>query len=319
MFMRRLALLLCFALPLSSGARVTRADVEQMLDRLSNWGRWGSSDERGALNLITREKRKQAAALLREGSVISLAHPAIKESTDDSPPFEHRMLETGLDSKTGASDAYAVRYHGFTVTHVDALCHIFWNGKMYNGFSQREVTDKGAGKLSIERLRHGIVTHAILVDLPRLFGSKYLDGKRAVYPEDLDAWEKKFNIHPGPGDALLFRTGRWARRAAEGAWRIMENSAGLHASCLPWLKKRDVAVVGSDLATDVMPSGIEGIVLPVHLVLIRGMGVPILDHLDLEAVSEFAASRQRWEFLLTVAPLVVEGGTGSPINPLAAF
>jgi kynurenine formamidase len=99
----------------------------------------------------------------------------------------------------------------------------------------------------------------------------------------------------------------------------MKNSAGLHSSCLPWLKQRDVAVVGSDLATDVMPSGIATIVLPVHLVLINGMGVPILDNLDLEAVSEAAVKRGRWEFLLTVAPLPVEGGTGSPVNPIAIF
>jgi kynurenine formamidase len=99
----------------------------------------------------------------------------------------------------------------------------------------------------------------------------------------------------------------------------MQNSAGLHASCLPWLKKRDVAIVGSDLATDFMPSGVEGIVLPVHLVLIVGMGVPILDNLDLEAASEFAAARNRWDFMLSVAPLPVEGGTGSPVNPLAVF
>jgi len=99
----------------------------------------------------------------------------------------------------------------------------------------------------------------------------------------------------------------------------MDGSAGLHASCLPWLKKRDVAVVGSDLATDVMPSQVKGIVLPVHLVLIVGMGVPILDNLDLEAAAEVAAEQKRWEFLLTVAPLAVEGGTGSPVNPIAVF
>jgi len=159
----------------------------------------------------------------------------------------------------------------------------------------------------------------VLVDLPRLLGNEYLPANRAIYPEDLDAWEKKFNTRLASGDAVLFRTGRWARRAAEGSWKIMEGSAGLHASCLPWLKKRDVAVVGSDLATDVMPSHVKGIDLPVHLVLIVGMGVPILDNLDLEAVAALAAEQKRCEFLLTVAPLAVEGGTGSPVNPIAVF
>ncbi len=290
-----------------------------MLKKLSNWGRWGAADERGALNLITPEKRRQAAALVKDGVSISLAHDVIKQRADDSPPFEHKMIETGVNSKNGASDSYAVQYHGFTVTHLDALCHVFWNGKMFNGFPQQAVTASGASKLSINRVRDGVVTRGVLVDLPRLLGKKYLEGNRAILPEDLDRWEKQAKLRVQPGDALLFRTGRWARRAAQGSWDIMKNSAGLHASCLPWLKRRDVAVVGSDLATDVMPSGIATIVLPVHLVLINGMGVPILDNLDLEAAAEAAAQRDRWEFLLTVAPLPVEGGTGSPVNPLAIF
>jgi kynurenine formamidase len=157
------------------------------------------------------------------------------------------------------------------------------------------------------------------MDIPRHFGKPFLDGNQAIYPQDLEGWEKKAGIKVGAGDAILIRTGRWARRSAQGSWEIMKNSAGLHTSCLPWLKQRDVAVVGSDLATDVMPSGVAGIVLPVHQVLIVAMGVPILDNLDLEAVADAAAARKRWEFLLTVAPLPVQGGTGSPVNPIGSF
>ncbi len=318
--MQRIAISLVLAGSLASAPPVvTHLDVETLLKKLSNWGRWGPADERGALNLITPEKRKEAAALVKDGVSVSLAHDVTKQRADDSPPFEHKMIETGTNSKTGASDSYAVQYHGFTVTHLDALCHVFWKGKMFNGFAQQEVTDSGAAKLAVNRAKDGIVTRGVLVDLPRLLGNKYLEGSRAILPEDLDRWEKQSKLRVKPGDALLFRTGRWARRAAEGSWDIMKNSAGLHSSCLPWLKQRDVAVVGSDLATDVMPSGIATIVLPVHLVLINGMGVPILDNLDLEAVSEAAVKRGRWEFLLTVAPLPVEGGTGSPVNPIAIF
>ena len=318
--MKRILVCLLAAGSLSSAPpAVTHRQVEAMLTKLSNWGRWGAADERGALNLITPAKSLQAAALVKDGVSVSLAHDVTKQRADDSPAFEHKMLETGANSKTGASDYYGVQYHGFTVTHLDALCHVFWNGKMFNGFSQQEVTGSGAGKLAVTRAKSGIVTRGVLVDLPRLLGKKYLEGNRAILPEDLDRWEKQSKLRVQPGDALLFRTGRWARRAAEGSWDIMKNSAGLHASCLPWLKQRDVAVVGSDLATDVMPSGIASIVLPVHLVLINGMGVPILDNLDLEAVSDAAAQRGRAEFLLTVAPLPVEGGTGSPVNPIAIF
>jgi kynurenine formamidase len=126
----------------------------------------------------------------------------------------------------------------------------------------------------------------------------------------------------GSGDAILIRTGRWTRYTVEGEWDALSNSPGLDVSCMPWLKKRDVAVLGSDLASDVMPSGVRGTgpgFLPVHLIAIFALGLPILDNCDFEALSAAAAARQRWTFLLTVAPLAVEGGTGSPVNPIATF
>lgn len=299
---------------------LTKKDFEELMSSLSNWGRWGKADELGALNLITPEKRKRAAALVKEGFSVSLAREAIKTRMDDSSPFEHQMVETGLNADSqSSSDIYSVQYHGAIITHIDALCHLFYKGRMYNGFSQREVTDQGAAKLSVLRIKNGIFTRGVLMDFPRLWGLKYLPGSRAIFPEDLDEWERKTGVQVESGDAVIIRTGRWARRAAEGEWNIWENSAGLHASSLPWLKKRDVAIVGSDLATDVIPSGVDGVLLPVHWVLVVGMGVPILDNCDLEALSEAANARDRWTFLLTAAPLAVEGGTGSPLNPIATF
>jgi len=155
--------------------------------------------------------------------------------------------------------------------------------------------------------------------MPQLLGVRYLEGTRALYPEDLDAWEAKAGVRVGAGDAILIRTGRWTRRQLEGPWKILKGSAGLHASCLPWLKKRDVALVGSDLALDVLPSGVEGFELPVHWVCGVALGTPILDNCDLETVSAAAHARHRWVFLLSVAPLAVEGGTGSPVNPIAIY
>ena len=148
---------------------------------------------------------------------------------------------------------------------------------------------------------------------------KYLKGDRAIYPEDIEAWQKKTGVAVGSGDAVIIRTGRWARWEAEGEWDIEKDSAGMHVSCMPWFREKDVALLGSDLAMDVMPSRVEGIRMPVHLVTIVAMGVPILDVCDLEAISEAAARRNRWDFLLTMAPLAVEGGTGSPINATATF
>jgi len=299
---------------------LTKENIDQMMTSLSNWGRWGKEDELGALNLITSSKRKQAAALVREGITVSMAHNVIKAKEENSPSFDHRMVQTGLKpDSTSSSDLYSVQYHGFTQTHLDALCHLFYEGKMYNGFPQQTVTDSGAARLSVIQVKNGIFTRGVLVDLPNLFGEPYLKGAKAVYSEDLEAWEKKAGIKITSGDAVLIRTGRWARRASEGQWEIEKGSAGLHASCLPWLKKRDIAVLGSDLAADVIPSRVAGVIMPVHQVVIVAMGVPILDNCDFEELSKTAKTLKRWEFLLTVAPLAVEGGTGSPINPLATF
>ena len=300
--------------------KTTKDDVLKMMQTLSNWGRWGKDDQLGALNLITTEKRKEAAALVKEGLSMSLARNAVKVRVGPSAPFEHRMLQTGLAPGSDFSgDLYSVQFHGFTHTHIDALCHIFHQGQMYNGFSQKEVTELGAARLSVIAIKDGIFTRGVLMDFPRLFGAKYLEGDRAIYPEDIEAWQKKTGVAVGSGDAVIIRTGRWARWAAEGEWDIEQGSAGLHVSCMPWFREKDVALLGSDLAMDVMPCQVDGMFLPVHLVTIAAMGVPILDVCDLEAFSQAAAQRDRWDFLLTMAPLAVEGGTGSPINPTATF
>ncbi|MSO21815.1 MAG: cyclase family protein [Acidobacteria bacterium] len=295
-------------------------DVEEMMTTLSNWGRWGKDDQIGTLNLITPRKRKQAASEVKEGMSISLARELSEMQTGGSTPFKHKMTATGQNTAgISAADAYSFEYHGFLLTHLDALCHLFHKGRMYNNFTQQEVTETGAKKLSVINMKGGLFTRGILMDMPRHWGTRYLEGTRAIYPEDLDAWEKKAGIKIESGDAILIRTGSWARRMVETEEAVEQKFAGLHASCLPWLKKRDVAIIGSDLATDILPSGIEGFMLPVHWVAIIAMGTPILDNCDLEALSEAANTRKRWSFLLTAAPLAVRGGTGSPINPVATF
>ena len=119
---------------------------------------------------------------------------------------------------------------------------------------------------------------------------------------------------------MIIYTGRWWRRAEKGPWNVgTDGAAGLHASCVRLFRERDIAVLGSDAASDVMPSGVPGFPFPVHLLMLNAMGVHIFDNLDLEALSAECRQRQRWEFLVTVAPLAVEGGTGSPFNPIATF
>ena len=299
---------------------LSKVDVEKILEEISNWGRWGADDERGTLNLITPEKKLAAKALMLEGLAVSLSHSAIKGELEKGE-FVHDVFATGSSEEefSGCSDEFRVRYHGFTQTHVDALCHMMRKGEMYNGFKGSEVTrEDGAKKLHVANMKEGIFTRGVLMDIARLKGEDFLGGSTDIYPEDLDAWEKKTGVRVGSGDAVLIRTGRWLRNAVQPKWDYSE-FAGLHASCLPWLKARDVAVIGSDLALDVNPSHVEGLGFPVHYGAIYSMGMPILDNNDYEQLGEECARRGRWTFLLTVNPLVVEGGTGSPVNPIAYF
>ncbi len=298
----------------------TKADVDKWMTELSNWNRWGKGDQMGTVNLITPAKRKQAAALVTEGVPVSLAHNTdTQKAADNGSPFKLKMLSTGAHpAGQFVVDDYEVTYHGLAHTHMDALCHMSWNGKLYNGIPMTAVTDAGATQLAVTAFRSGIFTRGILVDIPRLKGLPYLEPGTAIYPEDLEAWEKKANVKIGAGDVVFIRTGRWARRAAKGAWDPA-TIAGLYATCAKWLKDRDVAMVGSDAATDVMPSGVEGVVQPMHQLLLVAMGTPIFDNTDLEALGDEAAKRNRWAFLLTAAPMAVTNGTGSPLNPTAIF
>ena len=301
--------------------KTTAADIEEWMTSLSNWGRWGKDDQLGALNLITPEKRRAAAALVRDGVSISLAHPMIKEKTPDNPnPLKHTMVSTGgADNPSSYSmDRYEILYHGFAHTHIDALCHIFWQGKMFNGFNRNEVTDSGCAKLGIANVQQGVFTRGVLIDMAWLKGVDYLEPGTAIYTADLDAWEAKTGIKVGAGDAVLVRTGRWVRRRSVGAASPALGAAGLHASTVKWLKERDVALLGSDVASDVMPAKVEGYRgLPVHQLVIVALGVHLIDNGGFEELSREAQARNRWEFLLTLAPMRVEGGTGSPINPIA--
>ena len=290
-------------------------EFDKMFQEIKNWGRWGADDQRGSANLVTDAKRKQAVGLVKNGVSVSLAHnPITEQAPDNTSPFEHTM------NRGFSTDTYRVNYHGYAHSHIDALCHIPYKNQTYNGYSTADInTEKGCTKLGIDQLKNGVVTRGILIDIPRLKGVPYLEPGTAVFVEDLEAWEKKANIKIGPGDAIFLRTGRWARREKLGPWAVGRTEAGYHASVAPWIKARGVAFVGSDDAQDVTPSGVTSQQLPVHTLLIAALGINLLDNQDLEAVAETAAKLNRWEFMLTLAPLPVTGGTGFPINALATF
>ena len=299
---------------------VTQAQFERWQTELSNWGRWGKDDEIGALNLITPAKRKQALALVKEGVPVSLASDAATDAAIDVPcPNEWAMLTA---SDTGATDRIAYPcIHGAGTTHLDAFGHVAFKGKMWNGYPMSLVTkETGAAKNSILAMKRGIVTRAVLYDIARLKGVPYLEPGTRVFVEDLEAWEKKVGVKAGPGDALLFRWGRWTRRAALGPFSTNTESAGLDPSILPWLKKRDIALIGWETPGSYAPQPPGDIMaLAVHHFVLGILGIDILDRADFDALGEAAAARNRWEFMLTIAPLPIQHGTGSPVNPIAMF
>jgi kynurenine formamidase len=297
---------------------VTKADFDRWKTELSNWGRWGKDDQIGAVNLITPAKRKQAAALVKEGFSVSLARDADTEKAVDNPePYEHQMLAIG-------SDRFGVAFHGIAHTHLDSLAHINYDGVFYNGYKpdpDRVMKEGGHARNSIINLKNGIFTRGILIDVPRLRRVPYLEPGAAVYVEDIEAWEKMAGLKVSAGDALFIRTGRWARRAAVGPFDISRTAmrSGPSASVLPWLKARDVALLGSDVPPSIAPSDVPGETGPVHDFALVTLGIHLFDNCDLEALADAAAQRKRWDFLLTVAPLPIRGGTGSPVNPIATF
>jgi kynurenine formamidase len=303
--------------PGPSAARFPRNadEFDVMFNQVKNWGRWGKDDQLGAANLITDAKRRQALALAKLGTVVGLAHPPLTEAAlDNGSPFEHTM------NRGFTTDTYKVSYHGYAHSHIDALCHILYKGQTYNGYPTAEInTNTGCARFGVQNLKDGIVTRGVLLDIPRLKQVPYLEPGTPVFVEDLEAWEKQAGVKVAPGDAIFLRTGRWARRAKLGPWPVGRNEAGYHASVAPWLKARGVSFLGADDAQDVTPSLVEGITLPVHTLAITALGVDILDNQDLEALAETAARLHRWEFLLTVAPVPVTGGTGFPVNALAIF
>jgi kynurenine formamidase len=295
---------------------VTDAQYERWKTELTNWGRWGKDDQLGALNLITAAKRRQAATLVKDGVSVSLAADADTVKSVDNPnPYELTMQGIG-------SDRIAINYHGIAHTHLDSLAHVNANGVFYNGYAPNadEVVKQGHSKNSIHNVKNGIFTRGVLIDIPRLKGVPYLEPGTAIYVEDLEAWEKKSGVRVSAGDALFVRTGVWARRKAEGPWLRGRadggRSAGLDPSVIPWLKARDIALLGSDHPQYVSPSNLRG---AAHDFALLYLGVHLFDNCDLEALADAAAARKRWEFLLTAAPLPIRGGTGSPLNPIATF
>jgi hypothetical protein len=273
---------------------VTTEQYERWQTELSNWGRWGPEDELGAANLITSAKRAEAARLVREGFTVSLSSNAQKyESLDNPCPIDWSMVRA---SRTGASDRLAYPcIHGPGTTHLDAFAHVFFDGKMWNGYDVDDVVtlEAGATRNSIMNVKDGLVTRGVLYDIPRLKDVPYLEPGARITVDDLEAWEARTGVKVGPGDAFLIRWGRWARQEALGPFDTGQEAAGLD---------------NGDLSR-----------VALHNFALTILGIQVLDRADFQALANAAAARNRWEFMVTIAPLPIPNGTGSPVNPIAMF
>jgi kynurenine formamidase len=307
-------------------------EVIGYLRTLSNWGRWGAEDELGTINLITPAKRAAAARLVRDGVAVTGARPIVTDITPDTTFQVMRfMVDSGEGRDTGSPERLLARrgagefigmvFHGYTVTHIDTPAHFFWEGKLYNGRSCNLVTSReGATVEAIELLHDGVVSRGVLLDVARTRGVRWLEAGEGVMPEDLEAAERAAGVRVEAGDILVVRTGYYAHRLAEGpAHPLQKGSPGPHAALLPWLRERGVAVWGSDTHNDVAPTPYPAMGSPFHIGALVGLGLWLIDNMNLEDIAKACADRGRWEFLLTLAPLRLRNVTGSPLNPIALF
>lgn len=317
----------------------TEEEVLDYFSTLSNWGRWGDDDVLGTLNLISDAKRVSASRLVRTGRVVScsweiqtgiqrdeMAHPPMRYmvGTGQGLGDEYRSLPHGLlptDRQAGASEFLGMVFHGYQITHLDALSHIFWDHKMYNGKAAEMVNSHfGAEVHDVLSARLGVITRGIIIDAAKHRGVPWMEPGEFVTPDEIDDILRAAGIEAEEGDALLLRTGYSRRRTENGPDNVYQaGRAGWHAACLPWFHQHGISLIGADVAADVVPSGYDRVRIPIHAVAITAMGLWLLDNCNLEPLAQACDELGTSEFELMFAPLPFKGATGSPVNPLAVF
>jgi kynurenine formamidase len=307
---------------------VTNAEFERLFQSVCNWGRWGSDDEKGTLNYIQPEHIRHATSLVRSGRSVSMAVPIVKTAGPDNPhPPSHYMIRSyDVQSTIGepqfATDFLASEFHGDCHTHIDALCHVAYKGKLYNGKPTGAVTSRGPSLQDITAYADGIVGRGVLLDIPRLRGVKWLEPGEAVTREELEAAEKAQGVQLGEGDIFLFRTGHNRRRVELGPWNNGydgEGKAGLHVETIALLHERKVAAFFPEGDGETVPSNVEGVAYPIHALQLAAMGMVCADSLQFDDLVKVCEAENRWEFLVVACPLRLPGGTGSLFNPIAIF
>jgi kynurenine formamidase len=303
-------------------ADMSAAGFQTLYERLRGLAQWGPDDRRGTLNFLTPARRATAAREVQLGQSVTLAAPLASSAPDNPEPGARHMkrLPSEPSEVAGvsfAADQLTVNIHGDVDSHIDALCHVSYNGTLYNGVSPDAVTSKGASELSIDDAHDGIVGRGVLLDIPRLRGVRWLEPGDHVTVAELAAAEAAQQVHVGPGDLLFVRLGHRRRRGELGPWDVASSRAGLHPQAMQFLAERQVAVLGSDGNSDTAPSAVEDVAFPVHVLAINAMGMYMLDYLQFDELVPLCEEAGRWSFLCVIAPLRLPGGTGSPVNPIA--
>lgn len=301
-------------------------EVLDLFERVKNWGRWGPDDELGTLNYLDEAARLRGVAAVKDGSSISCSLEIDTSPSSNRNPVLH-MLGGGdiapAEGSSSAGDFIGLATHGPNYTHLDALCHVFFRGVMYNGRPSTLVTSRAATANSVMAAEHGIVSRGILLDVPRVKGIDFIEPEDPVRLADLEAAADAAAVRIQPGDVLLVRVGRQARLRAKGRAADQLDGraymAGLHPECLPWLHAMSFALLGSDGAQDVLPGPIPEVPIPVHVGTLVYMGLHLLDNAELDALAAACADRGRSDFLFILAPLRIPGATGSPVNPIAVL
>jgi kynurenine formamidase len=309
--------------------RVDVAEFERIFDAVRNWGRWGPDDQLGTLNYLTPDRVVAAAALVRSGRHVSMAIPISTVAGPDNPsPAIHHVIQ-GHDIEIGSGgvrfgfDFIGMAFHGDCHTHMDAMCHLSWQGQTYNGRAAQEVlTSRGATSLDVDAYSTGLVGRGVLYDIPRFRGVDWLEPGDAVTRAELEAYERQLGVAVGEGDVFVFRTGHHARRLALGAWDNSpggEGKAGLHVDTIEWMHDRRVAAFLPDGDGETTPTTVIGITYPIHPLQLVAMGMLTADSLQLEDLATACRAESRLEFMVVGLPLRIVGGTGSPWNPIAIF
>ncbi|MFF7191218.1 cyclase family protein [Streptomyces sp. NPDC008222] len=280
---------------------------------------------RGALDRITPELVRRAVGEVRTGRTVSMAAPVETRQEPDCPdPARHWLTapvppESPADGLHFARDRLAMNMHSNVDSHLDALCHVIWEGTLYGGTPPSSLTPSGATALSVDLARDGIVGRGVLLDIPALHGVPWLEPGAQVTTEDLVAAEAAQNVRVEPGDLLFVRVGHRRRRRAMGPWDAARERAGLHPAAMEFLAEREVAVLGCDSNSDAAPGAIPGVAFPIHVLAVHAMGIHLLDYLQFEDLTPLCAGRGHWSFLCVIAPLRIPGATGSPVNPIAVL